>query len=233
MVTGKGNRRLPPYVSYRTFRNFIDGLQQGMPARIDRSYWGDKFSGSTGTQLMAGVRFLGLTDNQNVPTTRLRQLVSAKGPQKSEALRQVTTESFSFLFQGSFDCQTATYSQLEEAFRGTYQLTGDVTRKCIKFFIGLANDAGIPLSPFVTKKSKGAYTSAGTKKAIKREAIRTSRNLSVAQTTTEVPNRIPWDEILMTKFPSLDPTWPDEVKIKWFEAFDELLRRVFLSSREK
>jgi len=40
MVAEKGKKSLPPYVSYRTFRNFIDGLQTGMPSRIDRSYWG-------------------------------------------------------------------------------------------------------------------------------------------------------------------------------------------------
>ena len=74
MIDDKGKRTLPPYVSYRTFRNFIDGLQMGIPARIDRSYWGDRYSGSSGTQLMTALRFLGLIDSHGTPTTRLRQL---------------------------------------------------------------------------------------------------------------------------------------------------------------
>ncbi|MDD4465958.1 MAG: hypothetical protein PHY25_04705, partial [Dehalococcoidales bacterium] len=56
-------RQLPPYVSYRSFWNFLDRLREAVPARIDRSYWGDKFSGSTGTQLMGALRYLGLIDN--------------------------------------------------------------------------------------------------------------------------------------------------------------------------
>jgi len=30
--------------------------------------------------------------------------------------------------------------------------------------------------------------------------------------------------MLLTKFPTFDPTWSDEVKLKWFEAFDRLLK---------
>ena len=68
MVNETNRKRLPPYISYRTFRNFLEGLQQGIPARIDRSYWGDRFSGSTGTQLLSGLRFLGLIDAGSTPT---------------------------------------------------------------------------------------------------------------------------------------------------------------------
>jgi hypothetical protein len=31
-------------------------------------------------------------------------------------------------------------------------------------------------------------------------------------------------EQLLSKFPRLDPTWPDEVKLKWFDAFDRLMK---------
>ena len=58
MTSEKGRKHLPPYVSYRTFYNFIERLQQHMPSRIDRSYWGELLSGSNGTQLMAALRFL-------------------------------------------------------------------------------------------------------------------------------------------------------------------------------
>ena len=219
MVNNKGRRRLPPYVSYRTFRNFIEVLQQGIPARIDRSYWGDKLSGSTGTQLVAALRFLGLVDSDGMPTSRLKQLVSAKGVQKTEALRQISSEAFAFLLQGSFDPQTATYAQLEEVFHSTYQVAGDVARKCTKFFIELANDAGIPLSRFITKRSKTKRIIAKAKRTI--------------PTTEEIPERTSLDKILLTKFPTFDPTWSDEVKLKWFEAFDQLLKRSFSIGSEK
>lgn len=229
MVTDKGNKRLPPYVSYRTFRNFVDGLQQGIPARIDRSYWGDKWSGSTGTQLMAAIRFLGLADANGVPTSRLRQLVSARSAQRSEILKQVATEAFSIFFQGSFDYQTATYAQLEEVLHDSFQLTNDVARKCIKFFIGLAGDASIPLSPFVTRKSK---TSPGTKWNVKKRSPRTEKNLPIPKISEEIPNLMSWDKALLTKFPAFDVAWSDEIKLKWFEGFNELMKR-FLANTNR
>jgi hypothetical protein len=31
--------------------------------------------------------------------------------------------------------------------------------------------------------------------------------------------------MLLSKFPDFDPTWADDIKIKWFSAFDELLKK--------
>jgi len=225
MVNEKSRKRLPPYISYRTFQNFFDGLQQGIPARIDRSYWGDRLSGSTGIQLMAALRFLGLVDANGVPTDRLKLLVSARGDQRAELLKEVTSEAFGFLQLSSFDLQTATFAQLQEVFHYTFQITGDVSRKCIKFFIELASDAGIPLSPFITKRFRLAHGSTGTKTAIKRASVRTNRNLIVPQDLEKIPEQISWDKMLLTKFPTFDPSWSEEVKLKWFDAFDELLKR--------
>jgi len=219
MANDESRKRLPPYISYRTFLNFIDGLQQRMPARIDRSYWGDMLSGSTGTQLMAALRFLDLIDAGGRPTERLRPLVSAKGEQRRELFREIISEAFGFVLQGSFDPQSATYAQLQELFNDTFQLTADVSRKCIKFFIGLASDAGISLSPFITKRFRSTYTSTGTRTTTKRTGARTNRNLMIPHRIEEIPDG------LLAKFPTFDPSWSDEVKLKWFEAFDKLLMR--------
>ena len=219
MTNDSSRKRLPPYVSYRTFLNFLNGLQQQMPARIDRSYWGDMFSGSYGTQLMATLHFLGLIDAGGRPTIRLRPLVSAKGEQRREFFEAITSEAFGFVFQGSFDPKSATYAQLQELFNDTFQLTPDVSRKCIKFFIAIASDAGISLSPFITKRFRATHTSTGTKTTIKKTSIRTNRNLIIPQHLEEIPDG------LLAKFPTFDPSWPDEVKLKWFEAFDKLLMR--------
>ena len=55
----------PPYVSFNTFRTLLSWLRgEGVPLRFDRSFWQAKFSGSTGTQLMAALRFLGLLDGE-------------------------------------------------------------------------------------------------------------------------------------------------------------------------
>ena len=153
MVLGRSSRRLPPYVSYRTFTNFLELLQPGVPSRIDRSFWGERFSGSTGTQLITALRFLNLTDDGGAPTARLKQLVTARGSQRAEIVKAVTLENYAFIMQGGIDPKNATYAQFEEVLHANYDVAGDVARKCIKFFVGLAEDAEIPLSIFVTKNS--------------------------------------------------------------------------------
>jgi hypothetical protein len=241
MVNEHGRKRLPPYVSYRTFRNFVDGLQQRMPARIDRSYWGELLSGSSGAQLMSALRFLDLIDDHGRPTDSLRPLVAAKGDQRSIVLKDIAAQSFDFVLQGTLDPQNATYSQLEEIFSDRFPLSGDLSRKCLKFFIELASDAGIPLSPFITRRFRSAHTTPGTKTSPKKTNTRTSskppagrtnRELAIPQGIEDMPSLNSWDRVLLTKFPTFDPNWSDDVKLKWFSAFDELMKRI-LSRGEK
>jgi hypothetical protein len=200
-------------------------LQQGIPARIDRSYWSDRLSGSTGIQLMSALRFLRLIDADGTPTNRLRLLASTRGIPRAEILKEVTIEAFSFLLQGSFDLQSSTYAQLQEAFHNTFELTDGVSRKCVKFFVELASAAGVPLSPFISKRVRSVRSSTGTKPLIRKRGTKAKWNLAVPQDLAEIPAEMSWNKILLTKFPTFDPTWTDEVKIKWFEAFDKLLER--------
>jgi hypothetical protein len=223
MLPTSSKKMLPPYVSYRTFLNFLDGLSQTMPARIDRSYWGDRLSGSTGTQLISAMRFLDLIDNSGFPTVKLRQLVVNKGNQRTEILKQITRESYSFFFLSQSDPNSVTYAQLEECFLENYQVASDVARKCIKFFISLSGDGGMKLSPFVTKKARTVRLPAGTKKQAK--SLDKNNRTEIPKQPTIIPNGIALDKLLIDKFPGFDPAWPDEVKLKWFAAFDELLKR--------
>ena len=232
MVINRNKKRSPPYVSYRSFLTLLEELQRGIPSRLDRSYWGDKFSGSTGTQLVSALRFLNLIDANGVPTSQLKELVKAKGETKTEILKKVSMESFAFLESNSFEPEKATYAQLEEVFNELYQVDRDVARKCIKFFTELVCDAGIPLSPFITKKSKSSKTTTVAEKIPKRNGTRTNQNAVVPNRVETIPRPMSWKELLLSKFPSFDPTWPTDVQIKWFEAFDELLKRGFISSNE-
>ncbi len=232
MVTDRNKKRSPPYVSYRSFLTLLEELQRGMPARIDRSYWGDKFSGSTGTQLMSALRFLNLVDGNGVPSSVLRELAGARGSLKSGLLKKISQESFTFLSRNDFQADTATYAQLEEVFKNEYQVDRDVARKCIKFFTEISGEAGISLSPFITKKSKNSRTVTIPDKVPKKTGTRTNQNVVVPQQAEVVPHTTSWKELLLTKFPNFDPAWPNDVQIKWFEAFDELLKRGFISSND-
>jgi hypothetical protein len=230
VTTEKGRKHLPPYVSYRTFHNFVERLQQRIPSRIDRSYWGDILSGSTGTQLMAALRFLGLIDANGKPTERLKPLVISRGEPKVKLLRELIADAYDFVMDGPLDLESATYAQLGEVFSNTFQMTDDVSRKCVKFFIAMSGDAGIPLSPFITRRTRATHSSTGTKRTAKKAAGRTNRNASVPQITDEMPDNFSWHSMLLAKFPDFDPAWSEELKNKWFSAFDELLKRGLIQS---
>jgi hypothetical protein len=231
MVTDKSRKRLPPYISYKTFENFIGRLQQQVPARIDRSYWGETLSGSTGTQLMAALHFLNLVDPNGKPTNELKLLAASKGDDRPAALKEVTFEAYSFVLRSSLDLQNATYSQLEEVFHDNFQLTPDVCRKCIKFFISLALSAGTSLSPFVTKRVRTSRSGTGTsliKKIPGKVGQKPVRNTSIPFNFDETPSSgtlSPFQSLLLSKFPAFDPSWNDDVKLRWFSAFDELMKR--------
>ena len=175
---------------------------------------------------MTTLRFLGLIDEAGTPLTRLKALVSARGPQHAESLKQIANSAYDFLSSRTFDPQIATYAQLEDAFHNTYQVSGDVARKCIKFFTSLESDAGIPLSHFIMKKSKTSHTnSAGRKRSTAKTDGRTKQNLQIPAGIQEIPSKNPWYEMVLAKFPTFDPAWSDEVKLKWFDAFDTLLKK--------
>ncbi len=225
MTNEKGRKHLPPYVSYRTFYNFLERLEQHMPSRIDRSYWGDLLSGSTGIQLMAALRFLNLMDINGKPTEHLKSLVVAKGEARTQILRSITNDSFDFVCKSPLDLGSATYAQLQEVFHNTFQLTDDVSRKCVKFFIGLAKDAGITISPFITKRTRSTHSNTGVRIAVKKIGTKTDKNTIIPQTQDEIPNSNSYIHLLLSKFPNFDPSWSDEIKLKWFADFDELLKK--------
>jgi hypothetical protein len=225
MTTDEGRKHSPPYVSYKTFDGFMTKLQQHLPTRIDRSYWGEMFSGSTGTQLMSAMRFLNLVDANARPMPRLKLLVSATtGEHRAVLLRQVADEAYAFALKGTLDTQNATYAELEDVFKNTYRMKSDVCRKCIKFFTEFAKDAGIPLSPQITKKRKMPRTSSGVKNTTKTIGTRTNENFAVPFNGNKIPELLPWHQMLADKFPHFDPTWNDELKKKWFEAYFELFK---------
>ena len=229
-MTNEARKRLPPYISYRTFDNFLNRLQQQIPSRIDRSYWGETLSGSTGIQLMAAMRFLDLVDANSNPTTRLKALVAARGDLRTLALKEVTLQAYDFITRSRLDLQNATYAQLEEVFKDNFQLTGDVARKCIKFFISIATSSSIPLSPFVTKKVRLTHSTISTgtlKNSARKTAQRIVRNTLVPITANvvELSSSAPLHTLLLAKFPPFDPAWSEDVQAKWFDAFEELLKR--------
>ena len=157
MLSGSSERTrssgTPPYTSYRTFKTFIQDLQEhGVPSRIDRSVL-TRFSGVVGTQLMHALRFLGLIEDYGRPTQRLKELVNAHGSANwSEKFLELLRREYAPMF--AIDLENATPSHFNEAFRRTFPAADAVVQKCVTFFLYAANDAGVKISGRVLKGRK-------------------------------------------------------------------------------
>lgn len=56
--------------------------------------------------------------------------------------------------------------------------------------------------------------------------------LRPAEINRKMNKKVDISEDLLNKFPDFNPQWPDEKKNKWFDAFEELLKRVAPNSEE-
>lgn len=142
----------PPYISYVTFKNSVTWLEsECVPVRFDRSFWGSKFAGSTGIQLMSALRFLGLLDGDK-PQPDLHRLVEKKGQDRKAVLKEIITKRYTKV---NFEhLKGATPSMVDEWFRGYPSIDGSTIRKAVSFFINACKEAGIELSKSVSKKAR-------------------------------------------------------------------------------
>ena len=142
----------PPYISFNTFKTLLYWLEkEGVPLRIDRSFWKEKFSGANGSKLMGGLRFLGLLDGDK-PTKELEILVSSSlGDERSQIFVNILTKSYRNIpFE---ELARATPNMIKEWFR-VYPVDGHTLRKATTFFINAAREAQIPMSNSIIKMTK-------------------------------------------------------------------------------
>jgi hypothetical protein len=210
---------VPPYAPYRSFRNYIDSLKQGIPSQIDRSVMRN-MSGALQSQLSSALRYLGLVSANGQPTDRLSRIVHSEGNERATATRDIAVAAYPFLFQG-FDLKTATPKMLSDKF-ASMNASGGTIGKCVAFFISMAKDAEIPLAPHLIVM-RGNRT--GKPRRFRAEPqVPPSANGEPPLTPAEMSS-MPWAQMLLSKFPSFDPSWPDEVKTKWFDGFHRLMRQ--------
>lgn len=138
----------PPYISYASFKSFINGLGEStVPSRIDKTVMSN-YSGSTQYQLLPALNWLGLIDFEGTPSDLLKSLVTANEDEFGTILEPVIREKYRFLFSGDIDLQSASAGQVEEAFKAQ-NVKGSTVTKCISFFLKIAKEAGITVSPHV------------------------------------------------------------------------------------
>jgi hypothetical protein len=151
----------------------------------------------------------------------LAKLVNSEGPERAKAMREMLAAAYPYLHE-SFNLKSATPRMLEEQFSEA-GASGGTLDKCMLFFLAAAKDAEIELSPHV----KNPRTTR-TPRTRTRQAVRlVDANNTVDDDLREIDEQngnVSWEQMLLSKFPSFDPAWPDEVKSKWFDGFHRLMR---------
>jgi hypothetical protein len=207
-------RNVPPYVAHKTLINFLEGLRRATPSRIDKSIM-QSLSGAVQGQLMAALHFFALIDVGGRPSDALIALVHSEGLDRQRLFHGIVNRSYGFIFN-SVDLERVTRKEIEEIFNAT-GVKGETLRKSIGLFLALARDAGIRMSPHI---QLGPGAKAGT---IRRR--RSSTKQRMVNDSQEVVQSLPWSQVLLAKFPSFDPSWSDNVKTRWFDSFEELMKR--------
>jgi hypothetical protein len=161
-------KNLPPYLSFSTFRSFIESLHKTViPDHIHKSLM-PKLSGGVQSHLMVALRFLGLiTEPDNAVTPTLRDLVDAFGVDSKwpAALGKVVTAAYKPII-GTLDISKAAVGTLEDAFRKATQLDGLMLERVVRFYIKAVKESNIPLSPHIrNRKPRVSVRRAGSRPA--------------------------------------------------------------------
>lgn len=149
----KTDKHLPIYVSYSTFTTFLDWLAEMsvIPTQLDRSLWGSKFAGGTGSQLISGLRFLGLLDGER-PTDRLEPIVRAQSDQRKSMLAALFRDAYGApLIDGLSGGMTPKMLMEEISKLGATDAT---ERKAFSFVVNAAKANDISIAPTIAKKAR-------------------------------------------------------------------------------
>ena len=148
----KTDGHIPIYVSYSTFTTFLDWLAEMpvTPTQIDRSLWVGKFSGGTGSQLMSGLRFLGLLDNER-PTDHLEPIIRADSTGRKQLLEALLKDAYGANVIGELSSMTPKMLNEELERLGATEAT---LRKAFSFIVNAAKANDIPIAPTTAKRAR-------------------------------------------------------------------------------
>lgn len=150
------------YVSFKTFQNSIEILANTViPNVIDKKV----FTGmaySVQNQLFSGMRFLGLIDDKNKPTSELEELANPSEDDRKKKLTEILHTRYADLF--ALNLKKTTPDELEKKMAESYGVAGDTKGKAVRFFVSAARYVGIELSPYIAKKANGAVRPSGPRK---------------------------------------------------------------------
>jgi len=230
-------KRLPPYVSYATWQKLVQEFAIFLPNKVDSSYYRElRFSGSDTKKLRTSLRFLGLVDENNVPTEKLQRLVQAiqqgSNEKKAVVLEEILRNAYPSLFASGFSLKTTSFGGLTERFE-EMDAKADVLRQCISFFLHMATEANIELSPHLAGKSRLGIGRKST--VLKARERRRKRKEKPKQEPPEQDRGIPLSQLslgpamigLLSKVPSNGQFRNKAERDRWKRSFDALFEFLY------
>jgi hypothetical protein len=210
----------PAYFAFKTLTNMVVKMEEhGPPNRIDRTFLSE-MSGAGQTQFIAGLKALGLIDEDGRVQPRLTELVS-NPDDRPKVMGEILRERYPravALGEGN-----ATTGELLEVFKDAHGVQGDTARKAIAFYLQAASFAGdIPVSP--NFKTPTIKTGAGSSK----KRGRPTKQPTSGEATTPVPNGAPAGlhpalSGLLGDLPRRGQTWTQLEHDRFKAAFDAIL----------
>jgi hypothetical protein len=182
----------PPYVPFGTFKAFIESFRDnGLPDVIDRSLM-QKLSGTVQSMLASALRSMGFIDASNAPTDRFRKYISGQVVEQKEAIAEGVKDCYSAVFAHSTPPQKMTQGQFDKALRDEYAFVASTLDKAASFFLAACAEAGIEVSPHLSKRSATAKRKRRerTEKADKPEASPAAANVDDRATHQSPPKLV-------------------------------------------
>ncbi len=222
---------VPPYVAYRTLRNFVERYRQGLPSRIDRGLMAS-MSGAAQSQVTTALRYLGMITENNHPTEIMKRYVMGEQEEQRAALREALQDAYPYIFNGNIDFSTITGSQLRETFEAHTSATGETIGRCIAFLKDAAADAGVVVSPFlIQKKTRGSSPrkrpAISRKEGTKQADSAPSRAESVERLAGQIVPGHAQSSLLLTglfqRLPIPGTPWPKDERERWVETLNNVL----------
>jgi Family of unknown function (DUF5343) len=239
-MANESTAKTPPYASFVSFTNFLNHLRDHppLPPRLDKSVM-RHLSYTTQQAIVAALRSLNLVADGDVPTERLEKLIHADDKERATLMLATIKEGYPYFWNGSFDLERATADQFAETIKKQGKVAGSTAEKAISFFIAAAAQAGVKLSPHLTKRkpspTNGAAAPTARRNRPARPRTRPPRQPPpiAPQADREPKQKSPMVDRLLAKFPTFDPKWEEKIQAKWFEGFERLMSGAGLKEAKK
>jgi hypothetical protein len=208
----------PPYISYLTFNTFLEWLKEMpvVPTQIDRSLWKYKFAGSTGIQLMTGLKFLKLLDGQKTEPM-LAELVKVDKDKRKVLIKEVLRKAYGADIVDELPAMTPKVLDDKLHALGT---TDSTHRKALSFFVNAAKYNGVTVPPSISKKAR--IRRSGTRQRPQKSGIQSSSQIDTS-TKSQAANQVVLHSALTALLKDLEKTgskWTKTERNIWLKTFE-------------